>query len=165
MIFRGLPGKVAAIVAVVMLAAAFSTTPALAASNRTYGYVLPGGDQIRTDIWLGNMYWNSFSAQSSTLVLGYHPYYPYITDDTLQVSVNGWDITVGWPPSGHVISYSSATFSCEEIYTGYCGNQVSNINVQGGVWWNNTGNDQSRTILYQNTQPYYNNAGVTNWCC
>jgi hypothetical protein len=162
---RRVQRKLAAVVAAAVMTL-FGVMPALAASNYHNSPKLPGGDYIQTNIWIGNMGpTNWFNAQSSTWVIGNHPYYPYLTEDSMTVNVNGIAITAGWPPSANWTTLSSANFLCDEYYTGYCGNLVYNITFDSGIWWNNTGSDYSKTILYSNTQPFYNHTSVTNWCC
>jgi hypothetical protein len=162
---RRIPTKLAALFAALLMAFMLGAAPVLAASNRTNSPKLPGGDYIQTNIWIGNMPFNTFDAQSSTWVIGNNPYYPYYTEDSLAINVNGIAISVSWPPSANQTTFSSATFVNSQTYTGYAGNAVYNITVLGGLWFNNSGVDTSKTILWKNTQSFYNHSGVTNWCC
>ncbi len=159
-----IPRRATASLLIAAALAVFAATPVLAASNRTYSGYLPGGDYIQSNIWIGNMSWNNkFNAQSSTWILGNNPYYPYYTEDSMTINVNGIAIHISASPGADWTTISSANYTSSETYTGYAGNLVYNIALTGGIWWNNTGTDTSKTILYPNTQSYYNHSDVTNW--
>lgn len=164
-----MPGRVAAVIAALAMTAVFSTS-ALAWSGTGRapgsGYLPYSCDYIQTNAWLSTMsIWDTFNTQSSTWIIGNCPYYPYITDDDQYVQVNGIAISVSfpWAVGASGTTLSSSNFDCEEVYTGYCGNVVYNIKLDGGIWWNNYEKDTSRTILWYNTQPYYGSASTTGW--